>query len=93
MIILFFHRSDLSDIVIYFLYADDYSIFDTPNDETARAASLLVPLRTGFTFGVRACSDARLLFSNLHVRTLLDYQEVLKMAFRDSVHVFTSNTV
>ena len=59
------------DIALYFLYPDDYSIFDTPNNDTARAVSLLVPQRTGFTFGVRACLDARLLFSNLHVRTEL----------------------
>ena len=71
------------DIALYFLYPDDYSIFDTPNNDTARAVSLLVPQRTGFTFGVRACLDARLLFSNLHVRTELSNEEVLKMVRRE----------
>ena len=43
---------------------------------TDLGVSLLVPQRTAFTFGVRACADARLLFSNLHVRTQLDYRQV-----------------
>ena len=70
------------DISLYFLCPDDYSIFDTPDDDTARAVALLVPLRTGFTFGVRACADARLLFSNLHVRTDLIGREVLEIVNR-----------
>ena len=52
------------------LVLGDYSLFDLPPEIHYGGATLTVQQRLAFEYGVRSCTDARILLQALHVTKL-----------------------